>query len=367
MITNPFENAFGLDISDLSMKVVQLQGKKRYLRTPSYKLKAARSITLPYGLIVNGELEQPEMVRKYLMYLLEGNPKKNQKPINGPWVVASLPENRNFIKQIAIDKEPDDIVEEDILYLVKKHFPFEDNEYHLDWQLLPTPSRNKSVVLMGAAPKHVADMYTYLLESVGLGIVGLDIESLATARSMITAEKEYVGEARAILDIGATKTIFIVYDNNSVKFSQMIPFSGELINTALTQKLKIDFKKAEELKIQYGCEFDSSKKEVWDVISGLIGTLVSEIEKALRFYYSHFENANKINHITMCGGVTNMKKLPELLSEKLGIESEPGHVWKNLRVHNTKSLPSEKALSFATAIGLALRAADNPYTQKDSL
>lgn len=367
MITNPFHDAFGLDISDLSMKVVQLKGVGKYRKVPHFQLKAARSISLPYGLIVNGELEQPEMVRKYLMYLLEGNPKKNQKPIKGPWVVASLPENHNFIKQIRVDKDPDDIVEEDILYLVKKHFPFEENEFYVDWQLIPTESKKQSIVLMGAAPKRIADMYTYLIESVGLGILGLDIESLATARSMITAGKEYSGEARAILDIGATKTIFMVYDNDSLKFSQLIHFSGEIINTALTQKLNIDFKQAEEYKIKYGCEFENEQKDVWNVISKLVDSLTADIQKALNFYYSHFENANKVTHITMCGGGANMCKLDKVLSLKLGIEAEAGKVWKNLHVKNSKKLPGDQALSFATAIGLALRAADNPYTKKDTI
>jgi len=364
---NPFYNAFGLDISDLSIKVVQLKGQGRYHKMLSYELMAARSISLPYGIIVNGELEQPEIVRKYLKYLITGNPNKGQKPIHSPWVLASLPETHNFIKQIIINKDPDEIIEEDIILTVKKHLPFEENNYYLDWQILPSEQKDQTIVLVGACPKTIADMYTYLLESVGLGVVGLEIESLAIARAMITASKEYINEARALLDIGATRTNLIIFDNNSVQFSKTLTFSGEIVNTALSQRLHISYEEAEKFKIQYGCEFDQKNKEVWHIIANLTNDLTKEIEQALNFYYSHFDNANKVTHITMCGGGAYTKRLDLVLSEKLNIEASSGKVWKNLHVRKAEKLPSGESLGYAAAIGLALRAANNPISKNVTL
>ena len=65
----------------------------------------------------------------------------------------------------------------------------------------------------------------------------------------------------------------------------------------------------------------------------------------------------------MCGGGAYIKKLPELLTENIRIESMPGHVWKNLHTRK-KQIPDDEALNYATAIGLALRASDNPYVKQ---
>jgi Tfp pilus assembly PilM family ATPase len=103
-------------------------------------------------------------------------------------------------------------------------------------------------------------------------------------------------------------------------------------------------------------------KEVWPVLAKLVDELIHQIQETLTFYYSHVPDANHVTHITMCGGGSLLKKLDELLSLKLGIVAAPGNVWKNL--HATKKIPvsNEVGLTFTTAIGLALRAAENPFT-----
>ena len=83
MFTNPFPNAFGLDLGDLSVKLVQLRNRSIWHREPCYDLVNFRSISLPHGLIANGELQKPEEVRKKIQSLLHGRNKK-EKPIICP-------------------------------------------------------------------------------------------------------------------------------------------------------------------------------------------------------------------------------------------------------------------------------------------
>ena len=83
MFSNPFPNAFGLDIGDLSIKVVQLNNVSHFSSKPSYNLTNSRSIKLPPGLIVNGVLQEPEKVRHYIQHLLSGI-KGKYKTIKSP-------------------------------------------------------------------------------------------------------------------------------------------------------------------------------------------------------------------------------------------------------------------------------------------
>lgn len=366
MFFNPFPHAIGVDIGDLSIKVVQLNNISQRRRKPSYELVTARSTQLPHGLIINGILERPETVRKYLSHLFQKN-NTNEKNIKTPWAVVSVPDNQGFIKLIQIDKEPNDIIEEDILIASKKHVPFQEDDYYLDWQIMPNNSDNGEYtnVLIGSIPKRIADMYTYLMESLGMAVIALEIGALSSARTMITATKEYTGEARAILDIGASRSTLIIFDHDHIQFSSSLAYSGEMLTTAISQKLHISYDEAEMKKKTYGLEYQKSKS--WPILAESTDQLVQQIQRTLDFYYSHFQNSNKVTHITMCGGGSALKNLDKILSLKLKISSKPGNVWKNLSSPKTIDMDEKKSLRFTKAVGLALRAADNPFFNNDTI
>lgn len=364
MLSTPFPGAFGLDLGDLSVKLVQLCNKSLWHKQPTYELETYRSISLPPGLVVNGELQKPEEVRQRILHLLKGN--KKQKPIPSPWVVASLPESKSFIKLIHIKQTPDELIEDDIINLAKKHIPFDNPEdFYFQWQLIPDEKIDHSQILIGAIPKSTADSYTYLLESLGLGIVALEIEAIPLSRSMITANKIYGEEARAILDLGATRSSLIIFDHDIIQFSMSIPYSGELVTTTLSQKLHISYEQAEEIKKDCGLDYQKNKDKSFSIIVEMNEQLINYVEDALNFYYTHFDNANKITRIIMCGGGTLMKRIDRVLSSRLKIICRPGNPWKNLSNKKSIGENTEQSLSYATAIGLALRAADNPFFAKN--
>lgn len=368
MLANPFPDAFGLDINDLSIKVVQLQNRSLRHHRPVYDLRIARSVNIPPGLIVDGEIENPEPIRHYIQHLLFGA-NSHQTPIESPWVVASLPEKKTFVKLIEIPKLAEDIFEEEVRLIAKQHVPFEDDSYYLDWEIIEEKKGTypSTSLLLSVASKKISDIYTYLLESVGLGIVALEVEPLATARCMITAQKMYQDEARAILDIGASKTTLIIYDNNSVRFSIVLPYSGEIVTTLISQKLHLSKDEAERKKRDVGLKFQKGEDKIWTILMHSTEELVGHIQKALHFYSSHFPGANPITHITMCGGGSCLENLASVLSEKLGIVAQPGQAWKNLSTKKPLPLSNDEALPYTTAIGLALRAADNPFVNYDAI
>lgn len=364
----PFPGAFGLDISDLSIKLVQLENISNHKDGPSFDLKNIRSISLPPGLIANGEIIQDTQVIHYIQKLLAGRGGAEKK-IKSPWVVINLPEVHTFIKLIIINKNINEIIQDDIEIEAQKYIPFTEKDGHyLDWEAIPSDSleQNKTKVIMVATPKAIADTYTSLIEKAGLNLVAIDSESLSIARAMVTADKQYQNEARALLDIGSTKSNIIIYDNDTVQFSSTIPFSGELLTTAIEQKFSITHEKAEETKCQYGLKYQDQTK-VWAILMEQTKKFIEQIQRDIYFYYSHFPQSNTINHITMCGGGSILQDLDKVLSNELKIECKPGRVWKNLNSSKVIHIPYEESIKYATAIGLALRAADNPFNKSDSV
>ncbi|MDO8626092.1 MAG: pilus assembly protein PilM [Candidatus Magasanikbacteria bacterium] len=359
-LSNTFSGAFGLDFGDLSIKLIQLRRPRTIGMDRGFVVHESRVVPLTPGLIVNGEIEQPELVRKKLLQLLgsEGN---LFPPLKARYAIVDLPEPKTFLKLITIDAPPDTLTNDDIIFQAKKHLPFELEETYLDWEIVrPASDTAMSRVLIGATPKIIADTYTYLLESANINPLALEIEGVSIARALITRGKVYSGEARLLLDMGATRSSLIVYDHNTIQFSTTIPFSGELITTALMQQLKMDYSSAEKLKIKNGLTHDKERPKYLKTISEVTDILVTNIKKTLDFYKEHFLDTNPVTHITMCGGLATLINLDKVLAAKLKISAWPGNAWKNISLSPVNEAQKMQGLILTTPIGLALRAAENP-------
>lgn len=358
ILQNPFSGAFGLHLCDSVIKLIRLQKKWRPKIGFYFEVDKIRKAPLPAGCIANGEIQQKELVSQKIKLLLSKDGGK--KNIRSPWVVANLPVSKTFLKLIRIKSQPKLITTKAIQFEAAKHLPFETKEVALSWQIIQDDGNNNgniTKVLMGAAPKKIVDSYLSVLEDAGLCPVALEIEDLSIARAMITAKKNYLNEARAILDLGSSRSSIIIYDKGSIQFSSLINVCGDLIDTALIQRLKIDRETAIKLKNKNGLTYDLEHPLYLKVVSEAIDKMIDEIKKVLLFYKNHFNNPNPITHITMSGGLSVMKNLDKVLSKKLRIESYPGNAWKNL--FNKKFGESDrfKGLPLAAGIGLALRAA----------
>lgn len=369
MLTHPFPHAFGIDIGDRSVKLVQLKNLEK-LRTTTFELVTMRGCLLEPGLVVNGVIEQPEIVRKKIEKLIKGS-EKGDRPIKSPWVIASVPENHSFLKLISIphSSNMEDIEQFDPTPYISKFLPVDDlSLYSIDWHIVQPESPDTDIeILVGATSKMIGDSYTYLLESLGLGVMALEIEEVAIARSMVTAHKEYKEEARAIIDIGSTRTQVIIYDRDVIQFSTVLPFSGEMLTEALVKEARMSLLEAEQAKKEIGLEITQNKK-VPAVLLKYVTEFARALEHTFSSYYGHNTAAHRITRILLCGGACNLKHLDSVLAESTGIECIRGTVWKNLG-SNPKHPPTDNAvaLSYATAIGLALRAADNPFNTRDTI
>ncbi len=368
MLSNPFPGAFGLDIADLSVKVVQLRYPRGLQKSTekNFEVTAARCIQLPPGIIVNGELQQPEKMRHYLRHIIDES--SGGLPIKSPWVVASLPEPRAFTKLVEIPKAAIDIIEEDILYAATQHIPVALDELYVSWQIMGEDETNgMTQVSIGSISKKIADMYTYLLESLGLCVVALEPEAIATARAVHGRQSSVLDEAVAIVDIGAVRSSVIVCDRGILQFTFSLPYSGEIITTMLSEQLGITHEQAEQRKKEQGLMF-KEKGQSWHMLmDSTTENLAVHIKQAIDFYYSHFRQPSQIKKIIFCGGAAQLKHLDQVIAAKLNIEVKMGDPWYT--IHPAKGIidPRKLTLEYETCVGLALRAIDNPFVEGDEV
>ncbi|MBI4812033.1 type IV pilus assembly protein PilM [Candidatus Falkowbacteria bacterium] len=367
----------GLDISDLSLKLVQLNKNGGKV-----KIQAISKVNLPPGYFIDGEIKNEEEIIKAIKGLID-NPKLGK--VSSREVVACLPETKTFIKLIEIEKTENKLsaaIESEI----EKHIPVSINEIYYDWQVIKDLPDRK-LILIGAAPKSVVKQYTDLLDAAKLSVIALEIESISICRSLLAEENfKYKGDFNknyGIIDIGAKRTSLAVYSKNTILFTISMPISGEEITKKIAEALNIEIEQAEKAKIICGLDENKAGGIIKNILSDTIDILTKKIGEAVEFYNYHFSDRGPINEIILCGGGAKIKNLDKILSKSLLVETTVGDALTNLGEAGEKfskilaethrldinispknkkgenkalSLTQDTSLTFTTAIGLALRA-----------
>lgn len=361
MFINAFQHAFGIDFGDRSIKLVQLSCRRQGLKKFRYHLRHTSEIELPAGLITDGEIQKPEEVIQAFKRHLD---KKRDNLILSPWVVASLPETKTYIQLIKIkNSDHSEITTADVLQAAPSYLPYDINDVYLDWQPVlnndALPS-DEATIILGAVPKKLADPYIYLLNILGFTPLALEVEAAAITRAVINCQKNLANQARGILDLGATRSSFIIFDHGCVQFSLSLPISGLAMTEKIKAALNLEFTEAENLKKDCGLDSKKCKGKLKEVIEETLNDLTEKISQAVQFYKLHFPTRNPLTGIRLTGGGANLPALENFLSIKLKLKIRKANPWVNLFLPNQTPLSQERSLGLTTAIGLAMRALKNP-------
>ncbi len=361
MSINPFQNAFGLDFGDRSIKILQLHSYHTLSKKNKYKLTHASQFDLPEGLIVNGEIQQPEEVVKLLKKHLKD---KAPKLLRSPWAVVCLPETKTYIQLINVPVDPasNKITQEKIQEIAPSYLPYDLNNVYMDWQDLGVSSSKKTdrQVLFAAAPKQIIDSYTFLLNIAGIIPLAFEVEAMSIARAVINRKKDLHGQARGILDFGATRSSLVIIDHDIIQFSLSLPISGLKITQNIQTAMAIEFFEAEKIKKECGIENRKCQGKLKQILEKTLEELTDKILQAMQFYKLHFPNKNPLTGIRLCGGGANLPALESYLSAKLKLRVRRANPWVNLYPSGKEPLSEADSLAYTTAIGLAMRALEKP-------
>lgn len=353
----------GLDISDLSLKVVQLNK-----RDGDIGIQAIGKKELPEGLIEHGEIKDKNGLVNAINELLS---RPDYGQITSSEVVTCLPETRTFVKLVTIEKTINPlaaIIEAEM----EKYIPIDSNEMYYDWQIIEESSSSQSI-LIGASPKNLVDQYTSLLNESGLNPIALEIEPISICRSILLEEAPDAAPSDrnyCIFDLGAARSSILFYSRDTILFTLSIPISGDDINKKIADYLKLDYTQAERAKIVCGLDDENADGVVKKIIKDLAGNITSKIIDSFAFYNERFADRGPINQILLSGGGASISGLQKFIQDKTGIETAVGNSLNHIHLTDEeyKSIFSpddekndqiEQAQNsypnYATAFGLALR------------
>jgi len=217
------------------------------------------------------------------------------------------------------------------------------------------------------------------IQTAGLGLGGITLEPLASAKAVLSQEEKEAGVA--LIDIGGGTTDLAVFKDGIIRHTAVIPFGGNIITEDIKEGCSIIEKQAELLKIKFGSAWPGENKDNEIVsIPGLRGRDPKEItlknlskiiharvvEIIEQVYleiknYGHEEQKKKlIAGIVLTGGGSQLNHLKQLVEYITGMDTRVGYPNEHLAGDSDSDITSPL---YATAVGLVLDGIERKYKQ----
>ena len=347
--------AFGLDISERSVKFAQLRDSDGKQQLVSYG-----NIPLPQGILEKGEIKDEKKLAEHLRTI----PQYTQgKKLSTPYVVASLPEEQTFLEIIQLPRMKRAELEHAIRAEAENYIPYSIDTMYLDFQVIsPAQKQEHTDVLLVAIPKETVDSYISVLQDAKLRPLALEVESLSVGRALIS--NQLPENPVLIVDIGLAGSSFSVFVGKSLRFTSSISIGARQFTQSLMKTLQVAEKEADELKESYGLQNQGARgKEVMDALIPPATDLVEQVKKYIEYYSSRAQHQHptkknsEIRRVLLAGGGALLWGLPEFLARELQAEVELGNPWVNMGKGALKEIPPipfRASLPYTPAIGLAL-------------
>ncbi len=336
--------SFGLHLNGTALKFVELEGRKKivvckaYTNVPVVKtLMNADNILDAPGLtqLIEASLHKPQFGR-----------------LSTNRVAVGMPESKSFVRMIQIPLMSEAEASNAIIFEAEAYIPLPMDQVYLDWQIVKKTGDRMDVLII-ASPKNFVDQFIDIVESAGLKAVAVEVESQSVVRAVLPNSSETL----LIVDLDATKTSLVMVERGNLQFTSSIPLAGNVFTEKIAQALGVSSKKAESLKKEIGIANTPEYPNIKTILLPSVADLSTEVKNIIKFHYDH--STEKIGRILLSGGGAKLKNLAESLlpyfESEENIKVELANPWQNLPGLKNAPLPPLEALSFTTAIGLAMR------------
>ncbi len=205
------------------------------------------------------------------------------------------------------------------------------------------------------------------ISNIGLKLKKLILEPIASAAAVLTNDEKEAGVA--MVDIGGGTTDVIVYYDNVVRHTAVIPFGGNAITHDIKEGCGVLLRQAEQMKVQFGsCFGDLAAENKIITIPGISGrepreisfrmlariieARMEEIIGAVIYEIERSGYLKKLNAgIVFTGGGSFINHLSQFVKYKTGLDVRIG----NPLYLTTDSGQELSRPTFSTAVGLIMK------------
>lgn len=340
----------GLDIGTSSVKLIELKAVSK----KDYQLMNLGIANLPPDTIVDGDIINTSAVTDAIKSILANIKLKTKN------TATAVSGHSVIMKKINMPITTDEALSESIQWEAEQYIPFNINEVNLDFQVLErsTAEGQMSVFLVGAK-KELINNYITAISEAGLNTMIIDVGVFALQNIYEINYPEYVNDAVAVINVGASITNFNVVSKGIPIFARDLTQSGgNQITEEIQKGLNISREEAEKRKI--GSGGTPITPDVMEIMKSASEAIAADIQRSIDFYLS--TGGEKITRILISGGTAKIPDFLNLISQKTGLPVESLNPFKRVAV-NTKVFDlnyiNEVSPIVSVAVGLATRKAGN--------
>ena len=252
----------------------------------------------------------------------------------------------------------DDDMESQIQIEAEQHIPFPLDQVAIDFEVQNQPGEGEEdvSVLLAAARSEIVDNCIAALELGGLNAKIVDIEAFTIENTIEWISQSFPPgvstDEIAVVDIGSRSMTLSVLEDLKVVYSRDESFGGHQLTEEIQRRYGMSFEEAAIAKKTGSLPEDYNS----EVLEPFKENLISEISRALQFFYSSSQTAD-IDILVVAGGCASIPNLADLIEPRLEIKTIIANPFSKMNISpkvNKKALAND-APALMIACGLAMR------------
>ncbi len=316
---------------------------------------------LPSGVVVGGELREPEQLAAALKTLF----RKNKLPQT--CVRLGIANNRIGVRTIEITGIDDERqLANAVRFRAQEALPIPLDEAVLDYRILGDSVDEHGVrtcrVLLVVAHRELVERYVSACRKAGLKLIGIDLEAFGLLRAVTDPANQNASDAAVVcVAIGHDRSTLAVSDGRFCEFTRVLSWGGSDLAVALARTLDLTPAAAEPLKRELvlgetgeAAGLDAQQAEAARAaMAAELRSFARELVGSLRFYQEQ-ANSLGIGEIMISGGASAAGGLAAELGRLTGIPVRVADPLARVRVPRKLRNQNGSTGSLAVAVGLAI-------------
>lgn len=345
-VVNSDGHAIGLDIGATAVRASILAPGLLDGR-PSVTVHGIGEVALPSGVVVKGEVHEPNSLTAALKELWTTHRFECRN------VIVGMANPQVLVRELSVPNIDAERRAKALPFQAKEVIALPIDEVVLDFSPLETSADGATIHgLLVASPRKPILVAVRAVERANLRVARVDLASFGTLRAIAD---EHLG-VEAVLDLGAHLTTIVIHDHGVPRLVRTLPRGGDELTTNIAERLGLEFGEAEALKRSGG--LDSQDPEVNRALAEALRPLLADIRTSIG-YFRTSRASDPIGRISLTGGGARLPGIDRVLSEQIGLPASIvnplQHVRNRLASKDVRG--SGESAASAVSVGLAMGAA----------
>ena len=313
---NKLQPLLGLDITTSSVKLIELSLSGKRYRVESYSAEPTPPSSVNEKAIVDAKAVG-EAIRRAV----------KRAGAKATDVAVAISGDAAITKVIQMPSSLSDRdLEGQVEIQADQYIPFPMEEVSFDYEVIGTNDKDPELmdVLLVASRTENVEQRRSAVTAAGLETQIVDVEAFALENACRLLSHQMpdngMGQAVAVVDIGASSTTFSVLQDLRVIYTRDFNFGGQQLTEEIMRTYGLSMEDAGRAKKQGGLPSNYQP----EVLEPFIDDMTQQVSRSLQFYLASGGGREQPDMILVCGGCANIPGIADLISSRVGIPTEVG-------------------------------------------